>query len=135
MAAIVKDNKHAHQKTASKHGQRNRQPPRHGNRPIHQAPKSDVGNERVQKLPHGAPRRRLLVFSDDVFPKMAGSRLIGATVGCALFHQENVRILNSAELLIRADNDIEFPKRKHLFNMFCISVPIEVVNRIQIPSI
>src|SRR5215472_9704925 len=85
VAAIMKDNKGAHQDCAGEHRQWHSEPP--GNQPgkIHQAPKAGIRNKGVNELPNRPSGGWLLVARNYLFPR-----------GCAraAFALNAIRIFN-----------------------------------------
>ena len=68
MPAVVENNEDADEKSAGQGRQGDRDPPRNGKTPVHQTPKSDIGNDSVDDLPERAPGGWLLIFGHERLP-------------------------------------------------------------------
>lgn len=90
MAAIVEDDEGADHETAGQDCERHCEPPGYRDRQVHQIPEANVWDDGIEDLPDGTPRRRSLIFGDDIFPKVTVGSLIMIGRRCALFHQDDI---------------------------------------------
>ncbi len=68
VAAVMENDKDAHDKSARENGQRHDQPPGNGKREIHEIPERGVGYEGVDHLPDGPGSGGVGVFGHNLFP-------------------------------------------------------------------
>jgi len=68
VAAIMKNDENAHEKSGGQNRQRHHQPPGNWQADINQIPQAGIGNHRVGDLPQRPPQRWLLVLEHGRFP-------------------------------------------------------------------